>query len=251
MPEEIVRDRWGRPLIDGTPYTRISTLAKALSDSTGLTKWKMRRVAQGLAKRSDLLALAASASSDADLGAIAERAMEAAEASSKANIGTALHSFTEMVDDGLSPLIPDEFKPTIAAYQQAMSGLKIVAMERFVVVDQLQAAGTFDRLVQLPDGRIVVADIKTGQGEPKYPLSACIQIACYSRGNIYHPERGRLGTLAAAGVDQKTGLLIHLPAGKAKCDLYLLDLSKGWLAAERAVWVRAANKDKSIIKQYS
>lgn len=44
------RDRWGRPVIDGQPYTRISTLAKTLSDQTSLIKWAARVTAIGLAQ---------------------------------------------------------------------------------------------------------------------------------------------------------------------------------------------------------
>ena len=53
---EISRDRWVRPLITpvggGKPvgYTRVSTLAKALDDTTNLTAWKLRTAAVGLAK---------------------------------------------------------------------------------------------------------------------------------------------------------------------------------------------------------
>jgi hypothetical protein len=48
---DIKRDRWGRPLItppDGgkpVPYTRVSTLAKALDDKTALMRWKQRQTA--------------------------------------------------------------------------------------------------------------------------------------------------------------------------------------------------------------
>ena len=51
------RDGWGRPLIvpegggKAKPSTRVSTLSKALSDSTGLTKWKMRMVLRGASQR--------------------------------------------------------------------------------------------------------------------------------------------------------------------------------------------------------
>src|SRR5690606_1008152 len=56
----VQRDRWGRPLIvppgggDPVAYTRVSTLAKALDDTSNLMAWKQRVTAVGLARRQDL-----------------------------------------------------------------------------------------------------------------------------------------------------------------------------------------------------
>lgn len=250
------RDGWGRPLIvpegggKAKPYTRVSTLSKALSDSTGLTKWKMRMVLRGATQRPDLLAVAMSSDSDRDLDNVAQRMLDAAGSSAKANIGTAIHKFCEAYDRGLTPIAPPEYKPVLDAYRRATDGFAWLGIEKFVAVDELQVAGTPDRVVKMPDGRILVADIKTGAREPKYPLPTCIQIACYAHGTVYDHTRDnpRLGLLADFGVSLTTGLMIHLPADGSGCDLYEVDLTAGWLAAQRAVWVRGANKDKTIIK---
>jgi len=251
---DIPRDRWGRPLIappDGgkpVPYVRASSLAKILDDKTALTKWKQRQVVIGLGKRPDLAAVASAVSGDdRKLDEIVETAMTAAESERAANIGTALHALSEQVDDGVEPAtLPAQFHGDLYAYRAAMEGLGIVAKEMFVVCDEVQSAGTFDRLVRLPDGRVLIADIKTGRHEPKYPHSAATQMAIYSRGHLYSPEKGRVGHLPALGVDQQHGLLIHLPAGTGTCDLYLLDLSVGWALAQTAVAVRGAFKGKPI-----
>ena len=94
--------------------------------------------------------------------------------------------------------------------------------------------------------RVMVADIKTGQHEPRYPHAATIQIAIYSRGHLYEPGAGRIGYLPDLNVDQDHGLLIHLPAGTGTCDLYLLDLQVGWQLAETATAVKASFRDKPI-----
>lgn len=259
MSEDIARDRWGRPLIvppEGgkpEPYTRVSTLAKALSDQTGLTKWKLRMTVKGAALRHDLYALAQAAahrSDDRQLDDIAQKMLDAAGSSSKANVGTAIHQFTEAHDRGELPLYPPEYARVMEHYAEAMAPMQVLGLERFVVVDDLKCAGTFDRIVRLPDGRVMVADIKTGASEPKYPLPATIQTAIYSRGSVYDHTLAipRKGTLADYGVDQDAGLLIHLPTDGSGCFLYEVDLKAGWLAAQRAVWVRNANKDKSIIR---
>lgn len=252
---DIPRDRWGRPLIapEGggkpVPYTRVSTLAKALDDKTALTNWKCRQVALGMARRADLVAKASSIPADdkRTMDEVVKDAMTAAESERAANIGTALHALTEQVDAG-TPVdtLPEFARADLAAYSAAMSGIEIIASEMFVVVDEVQAAGTFDRLVRLPDGRVVVADVKTGQHDPNYPHGVTQQIAAYSRGHLYDPDRGRVGHLPSLGIDQAAGLLIHMPAGTGTCALYLLDLTVGWSLVQVSVAVRAAFKSKPI-----
>jgi hypothetical protein len=252
--DTIKRDRWGRPLIEpvggGKPiaYTRVSTLAKALDNKDALMKWKQRQTVIGLGKRPDLANMASAVDGDnRKLDDIVEQAMAAAESDRAANIGTTLHWLTEHVDAGTMPdNLPAEHVADLDAYEVAMKGIEIVGTEQFIVCDEVMAAGTFDRLVRLPDGRVMVADIKTGQHEPKYPHSATVQISVYAHGHLYDPERGRLGYLPDLGVSTDEGLLIHLPAGKAQCDLYILDLTVGWHLARTAVVVRDIFKAKPL-----
>ena len=254
LTDDIARDRWGRPMIEpaggGKPeaYTRVSTLAKVLDDKTALTKWKQRMTALGIGLRPDLAQLASVVGDDnKKLDNLVEQAMAAAETTRAANIGTTLHALTEFLDKGeMPPGVPESAWPDLTAYENATQDIKTLAIEAFVVTDEVKAAGTFDRLVQLPDGRVMVADIKTGQHEPRYPHAATIQIAVYSRGHLYDPNQGRVGHLPELGVDQDHGLLIHLPAGKGTCDLYLLDLRVGWELAVTATAVRARFRDKPI-----
>lgn len=256
---DVPRDRWSRPLITppdgGKPvaYTRVSTLAKALDDKTALTDWKCRQVAIGMSRRSDLVAKASSIPADdkRTMNEVVKDALTAAESERAANIGTALHALTEQIDSGAHlDTMPDFARPDLAAYTAAMRGIDILASEMFVVCDEVQAAGTFDRLVRLPDGRVLVADVKTGQHDPTYPHGVAQQIAVYSRGHLYDPEKGRQGHLPSLGVDQNCGLLIHMPAGTGTCSLYLLDLTVGWGLVQVSVAVRTAFKSKPI-KEYT
>jgi hypothetical protein len=254
LAADVKRDRWGRPLIvppeGGKPeaYTRVSTIAKVLDDKTALMRWKQRMTTMGIGLRPDLAQLAAVVGDDKrKLDEIVEQAMAAADTSRAANVGTTLHKLTEHVDAGTLPAhLPGETIADLTAYEEAMRGIEILASEAFVVIDELKAAGTFDRLVRVPDGRLMVGDLKTGQNEPNYPHSAATQVSMYSRGHLYDPERGRLGHLPSLGVDQDHGLLIHLPAGSGKCALYLLDLRVGWSMAQTAVLVREVFRGKPI-----
>ena len=252
MREELPRDQYGRPLIDcdgkPRPYTRISTLAKALDKGEGLTKWKIRKTAEGLASRPDLLALVQSAKPDdtRTVDQACEQAMEAARSQEGANMGTALHSLTERVDDGELDQIhtSPEVMADLKAYAATMNTIKVLAKEIFVVVDEIEAAGTFDRLVQIGD-QIYVADIKTGQNEPKFPHSAAMQTAIYAHGTTYTTNEGRISDLTKH-VDQERALLIHLPAGQARCELYWLDIATGWEMALLATRARKWQSSKPI-----
>ena len=256
---EIPRDRWGRPLITppegGKPigYTRVSTLAKALDDKTSLMDWKCRQTAMGLARRPDLVSKTSAVGDDRRaLNEVVKEALAAAASDRAANVGTALHAFTERIDAGETPedLVPhtDPLYLDLCAYREATRHLGMEAAELFVVCDELQAAGSFDRLVTVPDVGMIVADLKTGQHEPDYPHGVAQQIAIYAHGTLYDPEQGRVAALADLGVRTDVGLLIHLPSERGVCDLYLIDLEHGWALAQTAVAVRTAYKTKPLTK---
>ena len=252
---EIPRDRWGRPLIvppdGGEPvaYTRVSTLAKALDDLNNLMDWKVRKAIEGVIRRPDLLTRAAGALANGDpdtdwptkkaLNKVGRDALEAAGSSRGSSSGTGFHSLTEAIDRGNEPLfVPEADKPRLEAYRAATAGIKWLDVECFVVNDEVRAAGTFDRLGRLPDGRIVVMDLKSGKSEADYPFATTVQIATYANGYRYDPEDGTRWPLHSE-LDRRFGVLIHLPPSGG-CTLLELDLERGWQAAQLAAQVRDA-----------
>lgn len=258
---ELNRDRWGRPLItpvdggDPIAYTRVSTLAKSLDDQSNLMTWTARVTAVGLALSPHLLDRVASLASkhpdpvsDArrDLNGIVKDAKLAAGGSSAADVGTALHEMTEVIDSGEPLKVVGRWAPHLDAYVQATAHLDMLEMETFVVNDELQSAGTFDRLIRLPDGRVVVADLKTGKSDAAYPLGVATQIAIYANGSRYDVETGERSPLHP-DLDPTLGLLIHLPskATPPTCTLYDLDLVRGYEAAREAVKVRTIRSWKA------
>lgn len=251
-PTEIQRDRYGRPLIipadggDPTPYTRVSTMAKALDDLNNLMAWKSRKVAEGLVRRPDLLTRIAGAiangNPDTDwptkraLNAICDEATEAAGATTGRSSGTGLHALTEAIDRGEEPpFIPDADRARLDAYREATAGYEALDAETFVVVDELQVAGSFDRLWRCPDGKVRVGDLKSGKSEKAYPLATATQIATYAHGLRYDPATGARAPLHD-DLDITTGLLIHMPPSGG-CEVIPLDLERGWAAARTAAYV--------------
>ncbi len=252
---EIPRDRWSRPLIipadggDPVAYVRTSTLAKSLDDQSNLMTWTARMTAVGLALSPHLLDRVASLTNkhsdpvtDArrDLNGIVKDAKLAAGGSSAADVGTALHEMTEVIDSGQElRIVGGRWTAHLDAYVQATAHLEMLELEQFVVNDEVQSAGTFDRLVRLPDGRVVVADLKTGKSDADYPLGVTTQISIYANGSRYDAETGERSPLHP-DLDKTLGLLIHLPskASPPHCSLYDLDLVRGYQAAREAVAVR-------------
>jgi hypothetical protein len=267
---EVPREKWGekRPYIippgGGEPelYERPSGFGKLLEDRKNLERWQERKTAEGLLKRPDLQTRVAGILANGDpnddwetkkaLDKVCGEAKEAAGAFAGASSGTGFHSLTEAIDRGLEPLfVPEADKPRLDDYRRALRGYKALDVEVFCVNDEVRAAGTFDRLLLCPDGRVRVADLKSGKSEAAFPFSTSVQISVYAHASRYDPETGERTPLHAA-LDLTTGLLIHLPPSGG-CTVIPLDIELGWEAAQLATRVRAmrALKADDIIRRDS
>jgi hypothetical protein len=268
----IQRDRWGRPLItppDGgkaVAYTRISTAAKGLDDNQGLIDWSTCAGIVGAFKRPGLSAgwqsliaehgdpWYASAESKKRAKELVKQSKEAGGSSDRADLGTALHKLTELVDLGRTlEHVQPNLAADVEAYRRTIteSGIEVLSdyLEGFVVLDELKVAGSFDSLVRVPDGRILVADKKTGSSLDYSWLSFATQLALYSRGVLYDPATNTRTPLP--NVDQTVGLIIHIPAGTGTCALHEVDLVAGWEAAQLSMEVRKWRTRKGLGKPWA
>lgn len=252
-PQGIERDRWKRPLIippeggKAVAYTRVSSMAKALDDQTFLMLWKQRKTLEGVVRRPDLLTRAAGvlAKGDPDndketkkrLNSICAQATEAAGANKGSSSGTGFHDLTEAIDSGNEPLfVPEADKARLTAYRYAMRDYVPLDIETFIVNDEVRASGTFDRLLLCPDGKVRVADLKSGKSEGEFPLATTIQIAIYANGVRYEidPEtKEPIRKPLHPDLDLSTGLLIWLPPWGG-CEVIPLDIELGWEGAKIA-----------------
>ena len=252
---EVPRDRWGRPLVvqpDGSErvaYTRVTTVADSLDNRRTLEAWLQRCVAVGLVDRPDLLALVASYNptvDDREIDVHVRAASEAGKAHARANLGTALHRFAQRMDEGEPDVVaPPPWNADLDAYAKATVGFRWDVIEELVVLDELMIAGSPDRIGLVPDGRLVIADLKTGRGHEDTGelefgwLKMAIQLALYSRARFIYDQRTD-ERRPMPEVDQDVALIIHLPAGEARCQLWELDIARGWELALLALDVRAA-----------
>jgi hypothetical protein len=259
------RDRYGRYRItdpvtgEERSWVRATTWAKTVSDLYALHGWEKRMVALGFAQRPDLmLRVAAVADPDSSTGKVEldgliERAREHAKAGARANLGTALHAFTESVDLGRPlPAIPPPFDRDIAAYRKAMAAVEVSRnyVERICVVRDLGVAGTMDRVVRFKHGRDgnplpLIADVKTG-GDLKHSWNEIvIQLALYAHADtIYDPVTREHHPMLK--VNQEQALVVHLPAGEGRCTLYLVNIAAGWEMALLCAAVRAWRDRKDL-----
>jgi hypothetical protein len=118
-------------------------------------------------------------------------------------------------------------------------------IECCVVLDDHRVAGQADRLVtNVPGCELpVVADLKTGHDLFFSWGSIAIQLAIYAHASsVYRFGEARDGSedrrIEMPAVDQTRALVIHLPAGEARCDLWWVDLEAGWEAFQIAMWQR-------------
>ena len=256
------RDRFGRYLMPHPTtgktqaWTRATTFASSVADTFGLTKWQVRMAARGLASRPDLLAgVAAVADPEGSdgkraLDKLCESAKEAAGASSRATLGTALHSFTEAHDLGRPVTVPEPYDADVAAYAAAMAqagaAIDPAHVERIVCLPDLGVAGTFDRLVSI-GGRLVVADLKTGRDLSYAWTEIAIQLALYANAaTIYDAVTGAHEPMPA--VDKDKALVMHLPVGEATCTLHEVDIAAGWEMAQVCATVRAWRKRRDLAR---
>jgi hypothetical protein len=251
---EAPKDRWGRYVIehDGTKksFSRVTTIAKSLDDEGALTAWKGRMTATGLVQRPDLLAAASTVLEDRGaLDRIVQQSIEAAGASSKANIGTALHQVTQQLDLGRKPAILPGLQADVDSYIAGINAHGIIFDENLIEVllvnEKYGYAGTADRIARLRSRRRKqVFDLKTGNIE--YAInSIAVQMAMYANAEYIYDWRTKT-QLPMPEMDKSRGIIIHLPAGQAKLDLYEIDLEAGWEAAKLAIQVRDWRKRKDL-----
>lgn len=265
---EVDRDRHGRyklpvpghPESGVIPWTRATTLARTLSDEYMLNQWRIRQVVFGIGQRQDLFALAASAHPDDrnTLQSIGDQAQAAAESDKGANLGRALHAFTQRLDGrGVPDGTPDMYRPYLRAYASAMraAGFEIQPqlIERIVACPEIRTAGQFDRLL-LPSGvpdspttRYVVGDLKTAKLDSITFawLEIAIQLSVYAHSPVmWNHEKQKYEAMPP--VDLEYAIVMHLPQDlppdQARCDIYRVDILKGWEFALLAGRVREARQ---------
>lgn len=240
-------------------YSRSSGYGKILEDLNALMGWKCRMVLLGVLAKPGLMERAKYVANNRNgLALVAEQALEAGGATAQATRGTSVHSLTEYVDQGHWETLvdlPDLILNDLRAYRNTLDEYEVdpLSMEQFTVQDALRCAGTFDRLVHIPQPcpvclkQTYIADLKTSS-TVNYPHSWAVQLAIYANSERYDiPTRER----SPMDVCKHRGVLIHLPAEQAECDLYWIDIAKGWEIATTLVpAMKAWRSHKNVLAPF-
>lgn len=268
--DKIPRDRYKRYLLPDPetgktqPWTRVTTIANELKDRYGLERWDQRNIVYGMGQRRALWATAAAAklSDVKTLDKVADRAKEAADSLAGADLGSAIHTFTERVDRGEDFKVPAPFDRDIAAYQKALELAGIATalgwIERVVVIPEIQACGTLDRLNNAMEWSLPrIGDVKSPadkvreDGSITDPITAYgmqdipLQLAMYAHGSHWW-DLDNEQWVEMPPVDQARAMIFHVPAGQGECRIYEIDIEAGWEAVSHAIWERQWRKRKNL-----
>jgi hypothetical protein len=240
-------------------WMRATTFAHLMSDDAAVARWRRRKVAEGLARtaldRAEAegidpapltavvrLADAIEAASDdwrkakalkLDLDDLCEGLAEAAGTARGSSAGTDIHALTEWYDAGRIEEIevPIEHAADLAAYIAAMQDSGIVTrpewLERVIVNRATSTCGTTDKILMMPDGRVVIGDLKTQQSISFGWQEIAMQLAQYAYGDAMLADDGGLEPMPA-GLDRAKGLVIWLPVGSGRVEFHEIDLAEGW-----------------------
>lgn len=257
---DVPRDQWGRyklPGPDGSEksWTRATTLAATIAEQYALRIWEQRMVVWGLSRRPDLLTMASTISGPEDkkaLGEIVDEAHIAAGTKAKANRGTSIHRACQAAERGAFHEVPEELRSHVAKYFAAMrsGGLEILPefVERTVIVSAYDTAGTFDNLVRCPDGKIRVADKKTGRMDYS-DVEFAVQMSLYANADaMFNYDTGRYEPLPEIAKDY--AILAHIDPETGDCELQRINIEWGWVWAKTCAEVMAIRKTKHIITPY-
>jgi len=166
----------------------------------------------------------------------------------KSGSGAALHRYSCLIDKGIVPEYEmTDFEPWLDVYREAMKRFEVLAWEGFVVADEVKCAGSFDKLLlDRKTDEIMIGDLKTGKSDADFAMSPTVQVAIYAHGQYYDQETGKR-TPIDPDLSLTKGVLIHLPyngGGEPECNIYPLDLERGWQLAKTSKDVTSARKMK-------
>lgn len=252
---KIKRDRWGRPILPDPEtgkeraWTRVTTAAKTMEDQHNLIDWKARMVAYGVGQREDLQALAAGADGTDDKGTlndVVEQAVVVAQASSKANVGNALHGLTQKIDRGdATVMVPKNLRDHITRYKTLIDahGIQVrkEMIERLVCIPELGLAGSMDRGVEW-QSILAVSDLKTGSLDYAR-VSIAQQLAAYANGTHWWDIKAGCWR-EQPEMNKDVALVVWLPAEGETAKVYKVDIAEGWKLLQASLDIRTIRSGK-------
>lgn len=222
-------------------YSRPSGWGKDLDDQNALVNWRIDTAVRGVAGDKAIQARAVAAKEDdrEAKAAIREAAIQAGRGNQASDIGTALHAMSERWEQEPTWDPGEPFRSSLEAYTTEMQRLALATelFEYHVVNVEYRAAGTCDRLYRLtrplvapsgeilPEGTLVVGDLKTGKSLDFSLPGYTVQMAIYANGEFYDVVHDVF--MPTPEINRDWGILVHMPADKGTCEFQWVDLAAG------------------------
>lgn len=249
---------WLPPISDPTAkrigWTRATTLVKTVSDMFLIDRYHQREIMIGLAKREDLYDRACTTDFD-DKDALNKLALEVLEAAKSgrgyagSEVGTAFHSGTERLDRGQEHGMRAKWDAKMKAYLACMAAHGFTFnpqwIERRVVCERYQVAGTFDR-IGTRAGVHYIDDVKSQKTFYTW-WEIAMQLAIYANADaMWDEEQHRYVQMPR--VDKDIAYVTWIPVqhpgdNPDDVDLYAVDIAKGWRAVDLVHLVRQLRKE--------
>lgn len=238
----------------GRPWTRATTVAKAISDQYALNQWLNRKTLEGVALAPTKLH-GVDFSNKEKVNTLVEDFRQLAGAGDGAARGTKFHSLTEKHDRGEQPEPETELDAKLlAGYATALDLLGVGAVpafiERTVVVPGLDSggasvagiAGTFDRVVQSKKtGKFYVFDVKTSGdlNNAKYSIPEWeLQLAIYQQAKVFWDwESKKFYNLPTLESDR--ALVFNINRDTGQWAVFPIDLEAGRKSLDLALKIRS------------
>jgi hypothetical protein len=145
--------------------------------------------------------------------------------------------------------VPVEHRRKIRLYLDALAanGLTVVddMIERVIVCAVYEVAGKFDRIFRLPDGSLVIGDLKTGDSLDLSMPGIAAQLEAYQRGINTHGIWDGTRYDTSLKVREDFGIVVHLPSTRDEVSVEMVDLAEGRRINECNLLVKQTRRIKA------
>lgn len=193
--------------LDGKNIDGVTTLIGNGLRKKALEAWGIKTVAEYVADHLEDVYAMRSMGRDAIVSALKQAPYSERDRAAKR--GTEVHALAEQLARGEEVEVPSELAGHVEAYVRFLDEWNPVpvALERPVFSRKWWYAGTFDAVFELPDGRRVIADIKTSRSGI-FPETA-LQLAAYRYSEFYLDEGGEEKPTADLNITHAFGIWVR------------------------------------------
>jgi ribosome-associated translation inhibitor RaiA len=205
--QRVNRGRGHSYKIDGKPAEGVTTLIGDGTRKKALEAWGIRSVAEYAAEHLDRLVEMQPMGREAIVQALKQSPYT--DRDQAANRGTEVHALAEELIHGRQVEVPPELAGHVESYVRFLDDWQPepIKVEKVVASRQWNYCGTFDAVYRLPDGRVVLGDIKTSRSG--IYAETALQLAAYRFAEVYVDDDGSEKPMADLGIEHGQGLWIR------------------------------------------